>query len=319
MNEPFKTQVTNDNDFFYKKGKGPNEDVENEVNHLISKSKKNVKNYYILQIIEISCIILCCIVNPYSFSYKDTSVGEIIIKSLLFGLCITFIVVTYIFMMTKLIDIEEFCLLSDIRECKGIIEVLQDYFYKNPFNAFKISEKEYEYKSWVDISGKLTYNYGAAEKSYLVLYIKPQIKKYDEDGNIGNVKYSYESSLFYSSYKQLRHYVKIGNKNPSFFNYKYFYLFTAFGLGGLYLMYVRYYIKIFDFTVKKIIHKKDDLNTLKTNIGYDDKLTPAISINGKEFVFDSNLTGGNIEIVNVVDPNVNTAEVQLNYKIKVNL
>ena len=84
-------------------------------------------------------------------------------------------------------------------------------------------------------------------------------------------------------------------------------------------MYVRYYIKIFDFTVKKIMHKKDDLNTLKKNIGYDDKLTPAISINGKEFVFDSNLTGGNIEIVNVVDPNVNTAEVQLNYKIKVNL
>lgn len=319
MNELLNVQVTNDNDFFYKKDKGPNEDVENEVNHLISKSKKNVKNYYILQIIEIFCIILCCIVNPYSFSYKDISIGEIVIKSLLFGLCITFIVLTYIFMMIKLADIEEFCLLSNIRECKGIIEVLQDYFYKNPSKAFKIYEKEYEYKSWVDISGKLTYNYDAAEKSYLVLYIIPQIKKYDEDGNIGNVKYSYESSLFYSSYKDLRHYVKIGNKNPSFFNYKYFYLFTAFGLGGLYLIYVRHYIKIFDFTVKKIIHKKDDLNTMKKNIGYDDKLTPAISINGKEFIFDSNLTGGNIEIVNVVDSNVNTAEVQLNYKIKVNL
>ena len=319
MNDHLNTPVTNDNDFFYrKKDKDQNENVENEVNHLLSKSKKKVKFYYILQILEIICIILCCIINPYSFTIND-SAGKIIIKSLLFGLCLTVILVAYIFMIYKLFSLDEFCLLSDIRECKGIIEVLQNYFYQNPSKAFKIYEKEGDYKSWVDISGKFTYNYDAAEKSYLVLYIKPQIKKYDKDGNIGNVKYSYESSLFYSSYEELRHYVKIGNKSPSFFNSKFFYVFIALGLGGLYLIYVRYYIKIVDFTVKKIIHEKDDLNTMKKNIGYDDKLTPAISINGKEFVFDSNLTGGNIEIINVVDSNANTAEVELNYKIKVNL
>ena len=163
-------------------------------------------------------------------------------------------------MIFGLTDLEEFCLLRDIRECKSIIEVLQNYFFKNPSKAFKISEKESEYKSWIDISGKLTYNYVAVEKSYLVLYIKPHIKKYDKDGNIGNLKYSYYDS---SSYKELRHYVKIGNKKSCIFNYKYFYFFVAFGLGGLYLIYVRYYIKIVDFNVKKIIHEKDDLNTMK--------------------------------------------------------
>ncbi len=310
MNEPLNTPPTN-NDFFYIKDKGPNENVENEMNHLIRKSKKSVKMCYILQLAEIACIILCIIFNPYNFS--DDSVGEIVTKSLLFGLFITIIIYAYIFMMFKITETHEYMLLSTKRECKGIIEVLQDYFYKTPFEVFRISEDISNYKSWIDISGKLTLNISSAEKSYIILFIRPNIQKYDKDGKLGNVIYSYDLTYAYSN---LIHYVKIGNEVPSFFNANYFYFFEIIGLGALYLLYIRCYIKHAEFTVKKVINEKDDFNTMKQ--GYDDTFTPGISINGKEFMYDRNLAGGNIEVVEKKVPEINTAEVQLKYKIQVN-
>ena len=45
MNEPLNSQI--DNSFFYKKDKGPNENAEKEVNHLISKSKSKVKKFIV--------------------------------------------------------------------------------------------------------------------------------------------------------------------------------------------------------------------------------------------------------------------------------
>lgn len=313
MNEPLNTPTTN-NDFFYIKDKGPNENVENEMNHLINKSKKNVKMCYILQFTEIACIILCIIFNPYDFSTR-TSVGAIITLSLLFGLFITIIIITYIFMMFRISETHEFILLSSKRECKGIIEVLQDYFYKTPFEVFRISEDISNYKSWIDISGKLTLNMSSAEKSYVILFIRPNIQKYDKDGKLGNIIYSYDSTYAYSN---LIHYVKIGNEVPSFFNANYFYFFYCIGLGGLYLFYIRCYIKHAEFIVKKIINEKDDFNTMKQNMGYDDKFTPGISINGKEYMYDRNLAGGNIEVVEKKVPDINMAQVELKYKIQVN-
>ena len=50
MNEPLNLQVNND--FFYRKNKGPNGNVEKEVNHLIYKSKRKAYTIYILQILE---------------------------------------------------------------------------------------------------------------------------------------------------------------------------------------------------------------------------------------------------------------------------
>ena len=240
------------------------------------------------------------------------SVGLIVTFSLLFSLWLCGIIFSYIFMMFKIIETDEYSLLSSIRDCKGIVEVLQDYFYKSPSQAFNVYD--YDYKSWIDISGIFSIEDNSADKLYLILFIKPNIQKYDKDGKLGNVEYT-----FYS-YDSLKHYVKIGNNKPSFFNYGYFYFFYAFGLIGVYLFYVRCYIKLKEFTVKKILNAKDDLDTMKQNIGYD-KYIPGISINGKEFLFDSNLTGGNREIIAVVpnEPILNNAEIELNYKVKVNL
>ena len=211
-------------------------------------------------------------------------------------------------------ETDEYLLLSSKRDCKGIIEVLQDYFYKSPLDAFHVCD--FNYKSWVDISGKLCIQDSSAEKLYLILFIKPNIQKYDKDLKLGNAEYSVpEFSIIL-----LKHYVKIGNKEPGFFKYGYFHFFSIFGIVGFYLFYVRCYIKIKEFTVKKILNEKDYLITMKQNIGYD-KYIPGISINGKEFLFDSNLTGGNKKHIDVVphDSVINTAEVELNYKVKVNL
>ena len=89
---------------------------------------------------------------------------------------------------------------------------------------------------------------------------------------------------------------------------------------GIYFFYVRCYIKRQEFTVKKIVNEKEDFNAMKNSIGYD-KYIPGISINGKEFLFDSNLTGGNIEKLKVIPSNYasNTAEIELKYNFKVNL
>ena len=91
----------------------------------------------------------------------------------------------------------------------------------------------------------------------------------------------------------------------------------AIGLVGIYLFYVRYFIKYKDFTIKKYINLKDDFETMKQNIGYGvNTPIPGISINGREFNYDSNLTGGNI--IKVPIPVPNTAEIELKYKITAN-
>ena len=56
MNETLNLQANND--FFYKKDKGPNENVAKKVNHFIYKSKLKTYTIYILQILEFICIIL---------------------------------------------------------------------------------------------------------------------------------------------------------------------------------------------------------------------------------------------------------------------
>ena len=59
--------------------------------------------------------------------------------------------------------------------------------------------------------------------------------------------------------------------------------------------------------------------TMKKNIGYGVSTPiPGISINGKEFNYDSNLTGGNIIKVEAPIPAPNAAEIELKYKVTVN-
>ena len=313
MNEPLNSQI--DNNFFYKKDKGSNENAEKEVNHLISKSKRKANTIYALQIFEFVLIILCIYFSPNNFTTKDSS-DKIIVYSLIFGFSIAGILILYIFMLTEIIFTDEYSLLSSKREIKGIIEVLQDYFYESPFNAFGVMKSIYDYKSWIDISGKLRIENNSAEKLYLILFIKPNIQKYDKDLKLMDIEYSI------SEYKinSLKYYVKIGNSEPPFFKPVYFFLFGSFGLMGIYLFYVRCYIKRQEFTVQKILNEEEDFNTMKNRIGYD-KYIPGISINGKEFLFDSNLTGGNIEKLKVVPSNFtsNTAEIELKYKVQVNL
>ena len=298
-----------DNNFFYKKDKGPNENVENEINHLLHKSQRKAKTIYILQITEFASIILSYVFFPS----LNASSGQIITFSLLLGLWITIGLLAYYFMIFYIMESEEYLLLSNKRQCKGIVEVLQDYFYKGPeiFNVIDLDSK-----SWIDISGIFSIEDNSADKLYLVLFIKPNIQKYDKEGKLVDVEYTIpEYSL--SSFK---HYAKIGNNEPSFLKFGYFITFASLGLVGFYLYYVRCYIKIKDFTVKKLLNARDDLNTMKQILGYD-KYIPGISINGKQFLYDSNLTGANREITKVVknEPTVNNAEIELNYKLKVNI
>ena len=217
--------------------------------------------------------------------------------------------------MFAIVETDEYDLLSNKRGIKGIIEVLQDYFYESPFKAFDVSNN-YDYKSWIDISGKFLIKDNSAEKLYIILFIKPNVKKYDKDNKLMDIEYSIPDYKI----KYLKHYVKIGNSEPACFKTNYFFLFCCFGLMGIYFFYVRCYIKRQEFTVKKILNEKDDFNTMKNSIGYD-KYIPGISINGKDFLYDSNLTGGNIEKLKVVPSNFvsNTAEIELKYNIKVNI
>jgi len=299
-------------DFFYKKDKGSNENVENEINHHIYKKKRNIIIIYIYQILELSSIFLIYKLWPFKYINENVSTTKIIILSLLLGLNITMLIVTYSSMIYRIVvDSDEYDLLSTKRKCKGLIEVLQDYFYNSPSKVFKIKEKEINYKSWIDISGKFSMN--LSEDSYLILFIKPHIIKYDIDGKLGNVNYLYDNYIH--PYFLHKNYIKVGNKEPYCFHVNFFNFLFFIGLAGFYLYYVRCYIIVKEFTVKKIINEKDDLNTMKQNIEYDDKYTPGIFINGKEFLFDSNLTGRNIEIVQTET----TTEIELNYKVKVNL
>ena len=311
MNEPLNSQINND--FFYKKDKGSNENAEKEINHLMYKSYCKVRTIYIMQFFEIISMILSYIFSPTHIKLLKDSSGKIILYSLIFGTCIAVIFIIYMILLWKITEIDEYNLLSNKRECKGIVEVLQDYFYKDPYDAFRVSD--FNHTSWMDVSGKFSLKDSSAEKLYLVLFIKPNVQKRDEDNKLGNVEYSIPSYSL-NSYK---HYVKVGNSEPLCFKYGYFWFFAAFGLAGLYLFYVRSYIKHKEFTVKKIFNKIDDFKTAKNKIGYD-KYIPGISINGKEFLYDSSLTGGERKVYAVqknLEPN--NAEIELNYKVKVNL
>ena len=307
MKEPLNSNQAND--FFYVKDKGSNQNTENEMNHLFHKAKCKVYKIYFWQILEIVCIILACIMNPFSkISSKDDS-DSILLYSLLFALWLIGIILAYIFMMFGTFFLEEHLLLSSKRDCKGIIEVLQQYFYENP--TMLVSSLKEDYRSWVDVSGKLTIEDSSAEKSYYVLFLKNNIQKFDEEGKLVNVEYQ-----IFNDNSHI-HYAKIGNKEPPFFAAGYFYFWMSIGLVGIYLFYVRYFIKYKDFTIKKYINLKDDFETMKQNIGYGvNTPIPGISINGREFNYDSNLTGGNI--IKVPIPVPNTAEIELKYKITAN-
>ena len=313
MNEPLNSQI--DNSFFYKKDRGPNENVEKEVNHLISKSKSKARKIYILQILQFVLIILCIYFFPFNFYLDIDSLDKRILYMLIFSLSLGGIISLIILMMFAIVETDEYDLLSNKRESKGIIEVLQNYFYESPFKAFDVSNN-YDYKSWIDISGKFRIVDNSAEKLYIILFIKPNVKKYDKDNKLMDIDYSFPNY----NIKSLKHYVKIGNSEPACFKTNYFFLFGCFGLMGIYFFYVRCYIKRQEFTVKKILNEKEDFNAMKNSIGYD-KYIPGISINGKEFLFDSNLTGGNIEKLKVIPSNYasNTAEIELKYNFKVNL
>jgi len=313
MKEPL--NVHEANNFFYVKDKGSNQNVENEMDHLFHKAKCKVYTMYFWQILEIVCIILACIMNPYSKIGKhdgdDDDTDDIILYALLFALWILGICLGYFFMMFNTFFLEEHLLLSSKRDCKGIIEVLQKYFYENP--TLSVSLLKEDYKSWVDVSGKLTIEDSSAESSYYILFFKHNIQKFDEEGKLVNVEYQ-----IFNNNSHI-HYVKIGNKEPPFFACGYFYFWMTIGLVGIYLFYVRYFIKYKDFTIKKYINLKDDFETMKKNIGYGVSTPiPGISINGKEFNYDSNLTGGNIIKVEAPIPAPNAAEIELKYKVTVN-
>jgi hypothetical protein len=62
MKEPLNSQI--DNSFFYEKDRGPNENVEREVNNLISKSKSKTRKIYIYQIVIFILVILCIYFFP---------------------------------------------------------------------------------------------------------------------------------------------------------------------------------------------------------------------------------------------------------------
>ncbi len=74
---------------------------------------------------------------------------------IIFSLSLGGILSVIILMMFAIVETDEYSLLSDKRQIKGIIEVLQDYFYQNLFNAFDTNLYLYDYISWIDISGKL--------------------------------------------------------------------------------------------------------------------------------------------------------------------
>ena len=312
MKEPLNEQ--NANDFFYVKDKGGNQNSENEMDHLLHKAKCRVYMTYFWQILEIVCIILTCITNPYSEIGKhhgDDDTDNTILYALLFALWIFGICIAYFFMLANTFFLEEHTLLSTKRDCKGIVEVLQKYFYDNP--NLVVDSLTRDYKSWVDVSGKLTIEDSSAEKSYYILFFKNNIQKFDEEGKLVNVEYK-----IYNNNSHI-HYVKIGNKEPPFFHCGYFYFFMSIGLVGIYLFYVRYFIKYKDFTIKKYINLNEDFETMKKNIGYGVSTPiPGISINGREFNYDSNLTGGNIIKVEVPLPAPSAAEIELKYKVTVN-
>ena len=313
MKEPLNSQI--DNSFFYKKDRGPNENVEREVNNLISKSKSKTRKIYIYQIVIFILVILCIYFFPYNFYSDLDSFEKQIVYPIIFALSSGCIVSFIFLMMLGIVETDEYELLSKQREHKGIIEVLQDFFYESPFKAFDV-RNNYDCKSWIDISGRFRIEDNSFEKLYIILFIKSNVKKYDKDNKLMDIEYSIPDYKFTS----LKQYVKIGNSDPACFNKGYFFLFGIFGLMGIYLFYVRCYIKRREFTVKKILNEKEDFNTMKNSIGYD-KYIPGISINGKDFLYDSNLTGGNIEKLKVVPSNFvsNTAEIELKYNIKVNI
>ena len=143
----FKSQI--DNSFFYKKDRGPNENVEKEVNHLISKSKSKARKIYILQILQYVLIILCIYFFPFNFYLDIDSLDKRILYMLIFSLSLGGIISLIILMMFAIVETDEYDLLSNKRGIKGIIEVLQDYFYESPFKAFDVSNN-YDYKSWIE-------------------------------------------------------------------------------------------------------------------------------------------------------------------------
>ena len=69
------------------------------------------------------------------------------------------IFIAYMFMLFKIIETDEYLLLSSKRNCKEIIEVLQDYFYKTPYDVFHVINH--------GLSGKLTIEDNSADKFYL--------------------------------------------------------------------------------------------------------------------------------------------------------
>ena len=64
----------------------------------------------------------------------------------------------------------------------------------------------------------------------MILFIKPNIQKYDKDLKLVNVEYSIPEY----SINSLKHYAKIGNNEPIFFKDGYFIFFSIFGIVGIY-------------------------------------------------------------------------------------
>ena len=92
-------------------------------------------------------------------------------------------------MMLGIVETDEYELLCNKREHKGIIEVLQDFFYESPFKAFDV-RNNYDCKSWIDISGRFRIEDNSFEKLYIILFIKSNVKKYDKDNKLMDIEYS---------------------------------------------------------------------------------------------------------------------------------
>jgi len=333
---------------FYKKDNGPNEISEEEINKQISKSKHKVCMSYFYQVLFIIFYLTIYFAYPFSEELFKTSTS--IIKFVIWLVNLSCLLPTiYPLSFCAIMDTDEYNILSDKKECKSLIEVLQKYFYTNPKIIFsfdynmknelsfvnKTLSEILEYKSSLDTSGLLTINHFSPEKLYLILFVKLNVQYYGEgskdESNLINTKIenirkisfdnNIESKKSYTlnNINEHKYYIKVGNKEPSFFHYGYFIFFTALGLGGFYLFYVRLYIYIKEFVVRKLVNTREDLDTMKQNIRYDDRHIPGISINGKVYRFDSNLCGSNFIKEKIIENNpVSSAEFECTYKIKIN-